>query len=185
MSKKLKKPSEALYPTPVVMVSCVDKEGNPNIITLAWVGIVCSDPPMIGISIRPSRYSYKLISESDEFVVNIPTVDLAKQTDHCGMVSGRDVDKFKETGLHAKPSSKIKAPLIEECPMNIECKVRQTINLGAHVLFIGEVVAVNVDESILNEKGEIDYSLAKPFVFNQGEYWSLKEIIGSYGYSRS
>jgi len=184
MSKKLRKPSEALYPTPVVMVTCVDKEGKPNIITLAWVGIVCSGPPMIGIAIRPSRYSHKLISESEEFVVNIPTVDLAEETDYCGMVSGRDTDKFKGTGLHAEPSSKIESPLIEECPMNIECKVRQVISLGAHDLFIGEVMAVHVDETVLDEKGRIDYSLAKPFVFNQGEYWSLGEIIGSYGYSK-
>lgn len=173
-----------MYPTPVVMVTCVDKEGKPNIITLAWVGIVCSDPAMIGIAIRPSRYSNSLIKESEEFVVNIPTVELAKKADYCGHVSGRDTDKFEETGFFVVSPSKIKTPLIEECPMNIECEVRQTISLGAHDLFIGEVVAVHVDESILDERGEIDYSKAKPFVFNQREYWSLGEQIGSFGYSQ-
>lgn len=184
MSKQLRKPSEALYPTPVVMATCIDKEGKPNIITLAWVGVVCSKPPMLGIGIRPSRYSHKLISQSEEFVVNIPSVELAKETDYCGMVSGQDTDKFKETGLQAIPASKIQTPLIEECPMNIECKLSQIVSLGAHDLFIGEVVAVHVDESILDEKGKIDFSIAKPFVFNHGEYWSLGEIIGSFGYSR-
>jgi len=184
MSKKMQKPSEALYPTPVIMATCVDKGGKPNIITLAWVGVVCSKPPMIGIGIRPSRYSYKLINETEDFVINIPTEDLAKETDYCGMVSGRDTDKFKDTGLNAKPSSKIKSPLIDECPMNIECKLRQKVDLGTHVLFIGEVLAVHVDESIINENGKIDFSLAKPIVFNHGEYWNIGEMVGSFGFSR-
>jgi len=184
MAKELRGPSEALYPVPVVMVTCVDLAGKPNIITLAWVGIACSDPPTIGIAIRPGRYSYKLIKETQEFVVNIPNLDLVKETDLCGIISGKDKDKFKETGLTKVSASRVKPPLIKECPVNIECKLKQILNLGAHDLFLGEVVAVHYDEEILDENGNVDYGRARPFVFNQGEYWSLGKKVGSYGFSK-
>ena len=184
MAKELRGPSEALFPVPVVMVSVAGKNGKANIITLAWVGVVCSSPPTIGISIRPGRYSNNLIRETGEFVVNVPNLDLVEETDWCGTVSGREVDKFKKTGLTKTPASKVKPPLIKECPVNIECKLRQVLNLGVHDLFLGEVVAVHYDEEILDDNGNVDYNKARPFVYNQGEYWSLGKKVGSYGFSK-
>ena len=179
-----KNPWTALFPCPVVLVTCVDSNGKPNIITLAWVGVVCSDPPMLGLSIRPHRYSYGLIEASREFVVNIPTVEILKETDFCGVVSGKDDDKFSETGLTAEPAEKVKPPLIRECPVNIECIVKDKIPLGVHHLFLGEVVSVHVDQDVLDEKGRIDFSKLCPFVYNQGEYWSLHRKIGVHGFSK-
>ncbi len=182
--KVKKSPWAALFPCPVVLVTCVDSKGIPNIITLAWVGTVCSNPPMLGLGIRPHRYSYGLIERSGEFVVNIPTKEILKETDFCGMVSGKDVDKFSQTGLTPEPAEKVKPPLIKECPVNIECVVKKKIPLGVHHLFLGEIVHVHVDQEILNEKGRIDFNRASPFVYNQGEYWSLNRKIGLYGFSK-
>lgn len=182
--KVKKSPWTALFPCPVVLVTCVDSKRKPNIITLAWVGTACSDPPILGLGIRPSRYSHELIEGSEEFVVNIPTRDILKETDFCGMVSGRDVDKFSQTGLTPEPAERVKPPLIKECPVNIECVVRKKIPLGVHHLILGEIVCVHVDQDILNEKGRIDFNEASPFVYNQGEYWSLNRKIGTYGFSK-
>ena len=179
-----KSPWTALFPCPVVLVTCVDSNGKPNIITLAWAGVVCSDPPMLGLGIRPQRYSYGLIEASREFVVNVPTVEILRETDFCGVVSGKDVDKFSETGLTAEPAEKVKPPLIRECPVNIECIVKEKIPLGVHHLFLGEVVSVHVDQGVLDEKGRIDFSKVSPFVYNQGEYWSLHRKIGVHGFSK-
>jgi len=151
---------------------------------LAWAGTVCSDPPLMGLGIRPHRHSYKLIDETKEFVVNIPTVEILKEADFCGVVSGKDVDKFSETGLTAEPAEKVKPPLIKECPVNVECIVRQKIPLGVHHLFIGEVVGVHVNKDVLDDKGRIDFSKLSPFVYNQGEYWSLNKKIGVHGFSK-
>ncbi len=177
-------PWSALFPCPVVLVTCIDSKGKPNIITLAWAGTVCSDPPLMGLGIRPHRHSYKLIDETKEFVVNIPTVEILKEADFCGVVSGKDVDKFSETGLTAEPAEKVKPPLIKECPVNVECIVRQKIPLGVHHLFIGEVVGVHVNKDVLDDKGRIDFSKLSPFVYNQGEYWSLNKKIGVHGFSK-
>jgi len=177
-------PSTALFPCPVVLVTCVDHTGKPNIITLAWAGVACSDPPMLGLGIRPHRYSYGLIEESGEFVVNIPTKKILKETDFCGIVSGKDVDKFSETGLTPEPAEKVKPPLIRQCPVNIECVVKKKIPLGVHHLFLGEVVLVHVDQDILNEKGRIDFTKVSPFVYNHDEYWSLYQKIGIHGFSK-
>lgn len=182
--KVKKSPWAALFPCPVVLVTCVDSKGKPNIITLAWVGTVCSNPPMLGLGIRPHRYSYGLIERSGEFVVNIPTKEILKETDFCGTVSGKDVDKFSQTGLTPEPAEKVKPPLIKECPVNIECVVKKKIPLGVHHLFLGEIVHVHVDQEILNEKGRIDFNRASPFVYNQGEYWSLHRKIGVGGFSK-
>ena len=179
-----KSPWTALFPCPVVMVTCVDSNVKPNVITLAWVGVVCSDPPMLGLGIRPHRYSYGLIEASREFVVNIPTVEILKEVDFCGVVSGKDVDKFSETGLTAEPGEKVKPPLIRECPVNIECIVKEKIPLGVHHLFLGEVVCVHVDQDVLDEKGRIDFSKVSHFVYNQVEYWSLRRKIGVHGFSK-
>jgi flavin reductase (DIM6/NTAB) family NADH-FMN oxidoreductase RutF len=182
--KVKKNPWAALFPCPVVLVTCVDSSGKPNIITLAWAGTACSDPPTLGLGIRPHRYSYKLIEDIGEFVVNIPTVDILKETDFCGMASGKDVDKFSETGLTPEPAEKVKPPLIRECPVNIECILKRKIPLGVHHLFLGEIVCVHVDQNVLNEKGKLDFNKLAPFVYNQGEYWSLHQKIGIYGFSK-
>jgi flavin reductase (DIM6/NTAB) family NADH-FMN oxidoreductase RutF len=155
MKKSIGTP-ERLYPNPVVMVSCSSKNID-NIITLAWVGTVCSNPPMISISIRPSRYSHEIISASKEFVINIPNEEMIAACDFCGTKSGRDVNKFKELGLTKEKGFTVNTPLIKECPINIECQVRQIIHLGTHDMFIGEVVSVNADEEVVYLDGEIDY----------------------------
>lgn len=180
-----KKPVTALQPVPVVLITSADGQGNPNIITVAWAGTLCSEPPMVGIGIRPSRYSHGLIKQSGEFVINIPQEDQLKLTDYCGMVSGRDVDKFAATGFTAHPASRVKAPLIKECPVNLECVVRQVIGLGSHDLFLAEIVAYHVDREVMNEKGRIDPSRFKPFAYNgQLSYMSLGAEIGTYGFSQ-
>jgi len=159
---KVKKgPRTALFPCPVVLVTSVGSEGKPNIITLAWAGI----------------------EESGEFVVNIPTTEILEQTDFCGAVSGKDVDKFSATGLTPEPAEKVKPPLIRECPVNIECTVKRKIPLGVHHLFLGEVVCVHIDEEILDEEGGIDFTKVSPFVYNQGEYWSLNKKIAVHGFT--
>lgn len=183
MPKISKRPSTYLYPVPVVLATCGGEQ--PNIITLAWVGTVCSDPPMVGIGVRPERYSHTLIKETGEFVINIPGEDLLEATDRCGHVSGRDVDKFAALGLTPEPASEVKTPLITECPVNMECKVVQRIPLGAHDLFLGEIVAVHVDEAVLDERRRrIDYDKAKPLVLTFADYRGLGEAIGTYGCSR-
>jgi len=185
MPKSQLPPSTALYPTPVVLVSCTDKKkSKSNIVTVAWCGVVCSNPPLISISLRPSRYSNKLIREAREFVVNIPSKDLLKKTDLCGTISGRDEDKFKLSAFTEIPSSKISSGMIKECPVNIECRLREVMELGTHDIFMGEVVAVHADEKIVGKNGVIDYDKAAPFVYNQGEYWDLGRKIGHYGFSR-
>jgi flavin reductase (DIM6/NTAB) family NADH-FMN oxidoreductase RutF len=178
------KPYTALFPCPVVLVTCLDSGGEANIITLAWAGTVCSEPPMVGLGIRPTRYSYELIEKSKEFVVNIPTAKILKETDYCGVTSGKDVDKFSETKLTREPADKVKAPLIRECPVNMECILKDRIPLGAHDLFLGEIVDVHIDQDILDEKGNLDFAKAVPFVFNVGEYWSLSKKLGVYGFSK-
>ncbi len=174
----------ALYPVPVVLVSCCDEpDKKTNIITIAWCGIVCSNPPLISISIRPSRHSHEIIKRSGNFVVNIPTEEILEKVDFCGNHSGSGIDKFQKCSFGKLPSSKISSPMIKECPVNIECSLRQVIELGAHNMFIGEVLAVHVDNELLDKEKNIDYKKAMPVVFNQGEYWSLGKKIGQYGFS--
>lgn len=184
MMKIAENPFTALFPCPVVLITCTDPAGIPNIITLAWVGVACSNPPTISLGIRPSRHSYRILEDVGEFVVNIPTKEILKEVDYCGSVSGKDVDKFSEIGLTPEPALLVKPPLIGECPVNIECILKQKINLGTHNLFLGEIVQVHVDQDILNEKGNIDFTKLSPFVYNQGEYWSLHQKIGEIGFSK-
>ncbi len=184
MAKVQIKAETALFPLPVVLVTCVDKNGRPNIITLAWAGVVCSEPPMLSVSIRPHRYSYGLIKEQGEFVVNIPTVKIMKETDICGTVSGKSADKFSLTKLTPEKAKTVKAPLIKECPVNLECRVKNSVLLGTHEVFISEILTVHVDESVMASSGKVDYMKAAPFTYNRGEYWSLKEKIGFYGCSK-
>jgi len=185
-SKKELKPSALVYPTPVVLVTSVDENGRPNICTLAAVGILSGKPPHVGISIRPSRYSHGLISRTKEFVVNIPTTDIVRETDYCGVVSGRTVDKFREAKLTQMKAKKVRPPIIKECPVSLECKLKDVIKLGSHDLFIGEVVNVDVDESVLGSSGNIDYGKLSPVTWNPitGEYHGLGKVLGSEGFQK-
>ncbi len=183
MGKITWKPGNMLYPLPVVMVTCSDKNGRPNIITIAWTGTICSDPAMVSISVRKERYSYELIKESGEFVINLTTEELVRATDYCGVRSGKDVDKFAETGLTPIPASKVNAPLIGESPISLECVVREVKELGSHDMFIAEVVSVAADERYMDESGRFDLAKANPIVYSHGSYYGLAEKLGTFGYS--
>ncbi|MCR5526506.1 MAG: flavin reductase family protein [Lachnospiraceae bacterium] len=183
MSKAFWKPGNMLYPVPAAMISCQREGEKPNIFTVAWVGTVCSDPVMVSISVRPSRYSYDIIKETKEFVINLTTDKLTRSADFCGVRSGRDVDKFKECHLTAQESKSISAPGIAESPVNIECKVKNIMPLGSHDMFIAEVTGVNVDESLLDPKGKLDLMRAGLIVYSHGEYVTLGKKIGKFGYS--
>lgn len=182
MGKQIWKAGNMLYPLPVVLVSVADGETQ-NILTVAWAGTVCTNPPMVSISVRPERYSYEMIKKSGEFVLNLTTKELVYAADYCGVKSGRDVDKFRELKLTALPAEQVKAPLIEQSPVNIECRVVQIQNLGSHDLFLAEVLAVHADEKYLDEKGRFDLSKADPVVYSHGTYYNLKESLGTFGYS--
>lgn len=183
MAKVELQTSGALFPTPVILATTVSKEGKPNIITLAWVGVVCSQPFMVSLAIRPSRYSYQLLTATQEVVVNVPTQKIVAQTDRCGTVSGRNHDKAVLTGLTLTPATLVAPPLIAQCPVNLEGKVKEKLSLGTHDLFLTEIVKVHVDEGLLNEKRKIDFSKLEAFVYLGTEYFSLKEVIGHYGYT--
>jgi flavin reductase (DIM6/NTAB) family NADH-FMN oxidoreductase RutF len=183
MAKQLWKPSTILNPVPAVLVSCVDKEGRPNAITIAWAGTINSNPPMLSISVRKERYSHGLIKEKGQFVVNLTTDKLAFATDFCGVKSGRDLDKFEHLKLKALKASVVDVPLIKESPVNIECVVKDVIELGSHDMFLAEIVAVNVDEELLNEDGKLCIEKAGLICYSHGEYWSLKKSLGYFGYS--
>ena len=183
MSRTDFKPGNMLYPVPAVMVSCQRKGEKPNIITVAWAGTICSDPVMLSISVRKERYSHSIIKETKEFVVNLTTKDTCFATDYCGVKSGRDVDKFKEMKLTPQAASKVSAPLIDECPVNIECRVVDIKELGSHDMFIAEVVAVHADEAYMDERGKFDLAKAEPIAYSHGEYYTLGEKVGKFGYS--
>lgn len=183
MAKELWKAGNMLYPLPVVMVSIADKNGKNNIITLAWVGTVCTNPPMVSISVRPERYSYPILQETGEFVINLTTRELAFATDYCGVKSGRDVDKFKEMNLTAIPASQVNAPMIKESPVNIECRVSQVLPLGSHHMFLADVVAVHADEKYMDEQHKFHLEKAEPIVYSHGSYLSCGEQLGTFGYS--
>ena len=183
MAKVEWKPGNMVYPLPAVMVSCADKEGNSNIITIAWTGTVCTNPPMAYISVRPERHSYQMIRETGEFVINLTTKDLAFATDFCGVRSGRDVDKFSEMKLTKEAGSVVSAPMIGESPVNIECKVTEVKELGSHHMFLADVVAVHVDDKYMNENQKFELGKAEPIAYSHGEYYSLGELLGTFGYS--
>ena len=183
MAKISFKPGNMLYPLPAVMVSVADKNGHTNIITVAWAGTVCTNPPMVSISVRPSRYSHHMIMETGEFVINLTTKELVYATDYCGVKSGRDVDKWKEMRLTPVPSEQVKAPCIAESPVNIECRVVRTQQLGSHDMFLAEVVAVHVEDTYMDEHGSFHLADAKPIVYSHGEYYDLGSKLGKFGYS--
>lgn len=183
MAKQIWKPGNMLYPLPVVMVSVRDKKGNDNIITVAWAGTVCTNPPMVSISVRPERHSYQMIKESGEFVINLVTKDLVFATDYCGVKSGRDVDKFKEMKLKKEKAEKVAAPLIAQSPVNLECRVTECKELGSHHMFVAEIVSVHIDEKYMDEKGRFHLNETGLMTYSHGEYFALGKRLGSFGYS--
>ena len=183
MGKQHWKPGNMLNPVPAVMVSVTDKDGRSNIITVAWAGTVCTNPPMVSISVRPSRYSYKMIEDTGEFVINLTNESLVKACDYCGVVSGRDVDKFKKTGLTPIPVEHVRAMGIGESPVNMECRVTEKRELGSHTMFIAEVVGVTVDDSYMDETGKFHINESGLVMYSHGEYFALGKNLGKFGFS--
>lgn len=183
MGKQVWKPSTMLNPVPVVMVTCSDAQGKANIITLAWAGTINSEPPMVSISVRKERYSHGLISEKRQFAVNLTTQKLAYATDLCGVKSGREVDKFELAKLTAEKASVIDVPIIKESPVSLECVVKNRLELGTHDMFIAEVVAVDVNEELLDKNGKLLLDKAGLICYSHGKYWTLGEELGFFGYS--
>lgn len=183
MGKQSWKAGNMLNPVPAVMVSLADKDGRPNIITVAWAGTICTNPPMVSISVRPTRYSYGMLYETGEFVINLTTEALAKACDYCGVASGRDVDKFAKTGLTPVKVEHVSAPAIAESPVSIACRVREIHELGSHSMFIADVLGVTVDDSYLDENGRFDINGTGLIMYSHGEYFALGRKIGKFGYS--
>ncbi len=182
--KKQWKAGTLLYPVPAVMVSCGADESEHNIITISWIGTINSDPPMLSISIRKSRHSYDIIRRNMDFVVNLASKELAHATDWCGVRSGKDFDKFKEMKLTPEKAQVVKAPLIAESPLSLECKVKQIIPLGSHDLFIAEIVMVNYDENLMDdESGKFNLDKAQLIMYSHGMYYQLGNQIGKFGFS--
>lgn len=182
MSKVTWKPGTFLYPLPAVMVSCGNMEKS-NIITVAWTGILNTNPAMVYISVRPTRYSYNLIKESGEFVINLTTKDLAYAADWCGVKTGAKVDKFAEMHLTKEKAKFVKCPMIKESPVSVECKVKEIKELGSHHMFVAEVLAINADEKYIDEKGAFDISKCDLIAYSNGNYYSLGKKIGRFGFS--
>ena len=183
MGRQSFKPGNMLYPVPAIMVTVADNTGKSNIFTVAWAGTICSDPPMVSISVRKSRFSHGLLKETGEFVINLTTKELAFATDYCGVKSGRDVDKWKDTGLTPVKSTVVDVPYIKESPVAIECKVTDVIELGTHDMFMAKVVAVTVDDTYMDENGKFWFTKADPLAYSHGDYFTLGEKVGSFGYS--
>ncbi|MBI5417356.1 flavin reductase family protein [Candidatus Poribacteria bacterium] len=185
MKKTILKPSTFLLPCPVGLITTQGKNNKQNIITLAWIGIIASEPPMLSISIRPSRFSHALLKENSDFVINIPTSEQLEKVDYCGTVSGQTIDKFNTTGFTANKASQVKAPIITECPINLECQVKQIITYGSHDVFLAEILAVQVNEDVIGNDNKWSIEKINPLVYcpPTHEYWTLKKSVGSYGLS--
>ena len=183
MAKQIWGPSSILAPVPAVIVTVRDENGRDNALTVAWTGTVCTKPSMVSISVRKERFSYDILKKTGEFVINLTTEDMVRAVDYIGVRSGRDEDKIAVCGLHTEEASKVKAPLLKESPLNIECNVKDVIPLGTHDLFLAEVVAVQVDEKILDEKGRLELEKAGLIAFVHGQYFGLSEAIGDFGFS--
>ncbi len=183
MAKQKWKPGNMVYPLPAVLVSCGDKAGNYNLMTAAWTGTICSDPPMVYVSVRKERYSHHMIQETGEYVINLTTEKLARATDFCGVRSGRDMDKFKEMHLTPVREGLEYAPMVAESPVSIECRVTQVLELGSHDMFMAEVTAVYVDEAYMDEKGTFHLEKAEPLVYSHGQYYGIGQHMGSFGYA--
>lgn len=183
MAKQVWKAGNMVYPLPAVMVSTADKEGNTNIFTVAWTGTVCTNPAMVYISVRPERYSYNLIKDQGEFVINLTNEKLAYATDWCGVKTGSNVDKFKEMHLTKEKAEFVKCPVIKESPVAIECKVKEIRELGSHHMFVAEVLSIDADEQYIDEKGAFDISKCNLIAYLNGHYYSMDKKIGRFGFS--
>jgi len=183
MSKLIWPPGNMLYPLPVVMVSCGDNPSSYNIITISWTGTICTEPAMVSVSIRPERHSYNIIKKNKCFVINLVNEDLSFAADWCGVKSGKDHDKFKLQRLTPKKASKIKAPIIAESPVNIECQLEQILPLGSHDLFLAKIVAVQVSEKYLDSNNKFHLDKTNPICYSHGFYYSLAKEIGHFGFS--
>lgn len=183
MGRQEFKPGNMLNPVPAVMVSVADSGDKANIITVAWAGTICTNPPMVSISVRPERYSYHLLEENKEFVINLTTEELVKACDYCGVTSGKDVDKFKEMNLTKVEVAGVSTPGIAESPVNIACRVKEIKPLGSHTMFIADVVGVSVDEKYMNETGKFCINETGLVMYSHGEYFSMGEKLGTFGYS--
>lgn len=172
-----------LNPVPAVMVSVADEEGRKNIITVAWAGTVCTNPPMVSISVRPSRYSYRIIQETGEFVINLTTRELVRACDYCGVVSGRDVDKYERMKLTPLPMEHVRAAGIAESPVNMECRVKSAVPLGSHTMFLAEVVGVAAEDAYMDENGRFCINDAGLVMYSHGEYFAMGEKLGTFGFS--
>ncbi len=182
MSKKVWKPGTFIYPIPAVLVTTGDMK-NSNILTIAWTGILNTNPATVYISVRPERYSYNIIKENKEFAINLTTKKLAYATDWCGVRSGAKFDKFKEMHLTKEKANFIKAPLIKESPVSIECKVIEEKDMGSHTMFIAEVLSIDADEKYIDEKGAFDISKCDLIAYANGGYYSLGKKVGKFGFS--
>lgn len=182
MAKTVWKPGTMLYPLPPVMVTCGTVE-KPNVLTIAWTGIINSEPAMTYISVRPSRFSYDIIKETKEFVINLSTEKMLKAVDFCGVKSGKDTDKLKETGLTVLPAENIKAPIIEQSPLSLECRVTEIKPLGSHDMFLAEIIAVHVDEKLLDANGRFELEKSGLIAFCHGAYYALGKKLGTFGFS--
>ena len=183
MPKEMWKPGNMLYPVPPVLVTCHNKKGESNMLTVAWAGTICSTPAMLSISVRKERYSHPMLMETGEFVVNLPTEDLVWETDEAGVRSGRDLNKWESLHLHQEEGKILSVPMISECPVNMECKVKQVLELGSHDLFLAEIVAVHVDSALLDEKKRLQLEKAKLLAYSHGQYFGLGTVLGSFGFS--
>lgn len=172
-----------LYPLPVVLVSVADSIGNYNLITIGWAGTVCTNPPMVSISVRPGRHSFPVLRETGEFVINLTTRELVYAVDYCGVKSGRDVDKFAQLGLTPLPAQKVRAPLVGESPVNMECVVRHVMPLGSHHMFLAEVVSVHADRKYMDAGNKFHLERSEPIVYSHGAYYVCGEQLGTFGYS--
>lgn len=182
MAKQHWKGSVLLAPVPAALVSCGTME-NPNVLTIGWTGVLCTHPPMTYISVRPSRYSYPIIMEKKEFVINLTTSAMCKETDFCGVRSGKDTDKFAQCGFTPEPAKTVSAPMIAECPISLECKVTETKELGSHTMFIAEITGVNADERYVDSKGKLNLQQCGLMAYAHGEYFALGRKLGDFGWS--
>lgn len=181
--KVSRKPNTTFFPVSPVLVSC-SHLGRDNLITIAWAGIINSEPPMVNISVRAERYSYNLIKASGEFVINFATAKQAREVDYCGIYSGQEIDKFQATGFTKAKGKIVKVPLVAECPVNLECIVKQVIPLGSHDMFLAEIVNINADEKVIDKHNLIDIDIVSPLAYATPNYWTLGEKLGLYGFSK-
>lgn len=182
MAKQFWKGSVLLAPAPAALVTCGTIE-NPNVLTIAWTGIVCTHPPMTYISVRPERYSHDIIKNSGEFVINLTTSAMCKETDFCGVKSGRDINKLEKCGFHTVKGQTVDVPIIEECPVSLECKVTESKLLGSHTMFLAEITGIDVDEKYLDSKGKLNLQQSGLMAFAHGEYFALGRKLGDFGWS--